>query len=145
MRKQLVLLQIEENGEGAPCNFNASVWNRSSGKKLVYEWFKRFRDRQKTVDDEQFLLNRLANAAIDIYAMASILSRATFSLNKNVPSADYEEKLVNVYCDEAYERVFQHLGVLKSRSKLKNFEFMRAVSLDVANTGGPLQLNPLGV
>ncbi|KAF8770359.1 Very long-chain specific acyl-CoA like protein [Argiope bruennichi] len=99
----------------------------------------------KNIINEQYLLNRLANAAIDIYAMTSILSRATFSLNKNVPSADYEEKIVNVYCSEAYERVFQHLGVLKSGNKLKNFEFMKAVALDVANTGGPLQLNPLGL
>ncbi|GBO36282.1 hypothetical protein AVEN_168480-1 [Araneus ventricosus] len=55
--------------------------------------------------DEQFLLNRLANAAIDIYAMSSILSRATFSLNKNAPSAAYEEKLVNVYCGELAKKM----------------------------------------
>ncbi|GFY75990.1 very long-chain specific acyl-CoA dehydrogenase, mitochondrial [Trichonephila inaurata madagascariensis] len=99
----------------------------------------------KNIINEQFLLNRLANSAIDIYAMTTILSRATCSLNNNIPSADYEEKIVNVFCHEASERVFQNLGVLKSGSKLKNFDFMKATALDVTNTGGPLTINPLGV
>ncbi|GIY36352.1 very long-chain specific acyl-CoA dehydrogenase, mitochondrial [Caerostris darwini] len=99
----------------------------------------------KNIINEQFLLNRLANSAIDIYAMTTILSRATDSLNQNIPSASYEEKLVNVYCNEASERVFQNLGVFKSGTKLKNFDFMKATALDVASIGGPVQINPLGV
>ncbi|GIY97705.1 very long-chain specific acyl-CoA dehydrogenase, mitochondrial [Caerostris extrusa] len=99
----------------------------------------------KNIINEQFLLNRLANSAIDIYTMTTILSRATDSLNQNIPSASYEEKLVNVYCNEASERVFQNLGVFKSGTKLKNFDFMKATALDVASIGGPVQINPLGV
>ncbi|XP_035210229.1 very long-chain specific acyl-CoA dehydrogenase, mitochondrial-like, partial [Stegodyphus dumicola] len=99
----------------------------------------------KDIVSEQFLLNRLANAAIDIYAMATVLSRATHTLNKNLPSADYEEMLTNIICSEASERVHQNLGVLKSGSKLKNFEHMRSLANYVAKFGGPLQNNPLGL
>ncbi|KFM73577.1 Very long-chain specific acyl-CoA dehydrogenase, mitochondrial, partial [Stegodyphus mimosarum] len=91
----------------------------------------------KNIVSEQFHLNRLANAAIDIYAMVTVLSRATHTLNKNLASAAYEEMLTNIICSEASERVHQNLGVLKSGSKLKNFEHMRSLANDIAKFGGP--------
>lgn len=54
----------------------------------------------KNILDEQFLLNRLAAAAIDIYANVVVLSRATRALNLNFPSASHEEKLARVWCNE---------------------------------------------
>ena len=49
---------------------------------------------------EQILLNRLANAAIDIYATLVVLSRVTRGLNKNVSSAEIEKNMVRVICSE---------------------------------------------
>jgi very long chain acyl-CoA dehydrogenase len=48
-------------------------------------------------------LNRIAAAAIDIYAMVVVLSRASTSLNKNLPSAEHERMLTQVWCDEVCE------------------------------------------
>jgi very long chain acyl-CoA dehydrogenase len=45
---------------------------------------------KKSIMDEQFVLNRLADAAIDTYSMAVVLSRASRSLEKNLPSAPHE-------------------------------------------------------
>lgn len=99
----------------------------------------------RNIVGEQYLLNRLANAAIDIYSMVTVLSRATHSLNINAPSASYEEKITNIICSEASERVDQNLNVLKSNSKLSNFQTMSSVASDIVNIGGPVQRNPLGV
>lgn len=54
----------------------------------------------KGIIDEQFLLNRLAQAAIDTYTMTVVLSRATKALNLGLPSAEYETLLTQVYCSE---------------------------------------------
>ena len=52
----------------------------------------------KHIINEQFLLNRLAQPAIDIYVTSCMLSRCTLSLNQNLPSAMQEELMTKVYC-----------------------------------------------
>ena len=64
----------------------------------------------KNILEEQFLLNRLAAAAIDIYANVVVLSRATRSLNLGFPSADHEEKLARVWCNEVMIFFFTSVG-----------------------------------
>lgn len=54
----------------------------------------------KDIIHEQFLLQRLANAAIDIFVMMTVLSRASRSVNKNLPSAQLEVHLASVICSE---------------------------------------------
>lgn len=53
---------------------------------------------------EQILLNRLSNAAIDIYTMLVVLARVTRALNKNVTSADIEKNMARVICSEVSKR-----------------------------------------
>uniref|UniRef100_A0A834V7Z4 Very long-chain specific acyl-CoA dehydrogenase, mitochondrial n=1 Tax=Sarcoptes scabiei TaxID=52283 RepID=A0A834V7Z4_SARSC len=50
---------------------------------------------------EQIILNRVANSVIDIYSMLVLLSRATNALNKNLSSAEFEEKMCKAFCAEA--------------------------------------------
>lgn len=52
------------------------------------------------VVEQQFLLNRLAAAAIDIYAMVVVLSRASRSLQGGYSSAEHESLLAKVWCSE---------------------------------------------
>ena len=52
----------------------------------------------KNIVNEQFLLNRLADAAIDIYGMTVTLSRSTRSLKLNLPSAEQERLLTQAWC-----------------------------------------------
>lgn len=50
----------------------------------------------KNIINEQFLLNRLAQAAIDIYTVNCMLSRCTQSLNSGLASARHEELMTKV-------------------------------------------------
>merc|ERR1719394_2116681 len=52
----------------------------------------------KNIINEQFLLQRLANATIDIYACTCVLSRCTKSLNEGSHSAHHEELMAKVWC-----------------------------------------------
>ena len=54
----------------------------------------------KQIVMEQMLLLRLANSVIDIYTMLILLSRVTLSLNKNIPSAEYESQLCKLFVSE---------------------------------------------
>merc|ERR1711974_251344 len=60
--------------------------------------------------NEQFLLNRLANATIDIYASSCVLARCSKSLNEGVESAHHEEMMTKVWCEEAYTRIINNLN-----------------------------------
>ncbi|XP_025916034.1 very long-chain specific acyl-CoA dehydrogenase, mitochondrial-like, partial [Apteryx rowi] len=59
----------------------------------------------KKIVDEQFVLKRVADAAIDIYAMAVVLSRASRALSQGLPAAQHERLLCDTWCREAHERV----------------------------------------
>lgn len=54
----------------------------------------------KGIVNEQFVLNRLANAAIDIYTSTVVLSRATRSINEKIPSSNQEKLMTQVWCYE---------------------------------------------
>jgi very long chain acyl-CoA dehydrogenase len=56
----------------------------------------------KNIVEEQYYLNRLAEATIDAYSMVVILSRASRSLEKNLPSAQHEATMVKVWCNEVW-------------------------------------------
>ncbi|XP_064639189.1 very long-chain specific acyl-CoA dehydrogenase, mitochondrial-like [Lineus longissimus] len=99
----------------------------------------------KKVVDEQFLLNRLAEAAIDIYAMVAVLSRASRSISEGMPTAKHEENLASVFCEEAAERVKKNLAVLSSGPHKQNFSKMSSISEEVVANGGLVQPHPLGI
>merc|ERR1712152_3575 len=63
----------------------------------------------KNIINEQFLLNRLANATIDIYASSCVLARCSKSLNEGVESAHHEEMMTKIWC-EAYTRIMNNLN-----------------------------------
>uniref|UniRef100_A0A4W3GZY0 ACAD9/ACADV-like C-terminal domain-containing protein n=1 Tax=Callorhinchus milii TaxID=7868 RepID=A0A4W3GZY0_CALMI len=50
--------------------------------------------------DEQFLLKRVADSAIDLYSMAVVLSRASRSLIQAHPTAQHEKLLCETWCIE---------------------------------------------
>lgn len=54
----------------------------------------------KKVTDEQFVVNRISQSTIDIYAMFVILARASRSVNLKLPSSEHEIALVNLFCSE---------------------------------------------
>ncbi|XP_015609991.1 very long-chain specific acyl-CoA dehydrogenase, mitochondrial isoform X2 [Cephus cinctus] len=98
----------------------------------------------KTIVDEQFVLNRLAQAAIDTYTMAAVLSRATLSASKNLPSAQHEILMAQTWCTEASSRVAYNLKVVQSGKHLDVFTKLSKISKNVCEAGDVIQLNPLG-
>ncbi|PNF25569.1 Very long-chain specific acyl-CoA dehydrogenase, mitochondrial [Cryptotermes secundus] len=95
------------------------------------------------VVEEQFVLNRLANAAIDTYTMAVVLSRATMALQSGLPSAHIQELMTKVWCSEASGRVAENLGAIRSSQTLENFSNLSAIAKNVCENGGLIHINPL--
>jgi len=98
----------------------------------------------KSIVDEQFLLNRLASAAIDTYTTAVVLSRSTRSLTSGLPSSQHELLMTQVWCNEASQRIQNNLGALSSSLHKDNFSKMSAIAKNLCEHGGFVQPNPLG-
>jgi len=99
----------------------------------------------KNIINEQFLLYRLANATIDIYASTCMLSRCSKSLSENLESAHQEELMTKVWCSEAYTRIKANLTMLQDANALDNFKTMSKISETVCQREGVVQGNPLGI
>merc|ERR1719365_83822 len=82
----------------------------------------------KSIINEQFILNRLANATIDIYANSCVLARCTKSLNEGLESAHQEEIMTKVWCRQSYGRIMDNLNQLKNPEDLENYKTMAKIS-----------------
>lgn len=98
----------------------------------------------KNIVDEQFILNRLADAAIDLTTSAAVLSRCTKSLNEKIPSAEHEKLMTESWCLQASERVARNLKAVSTGKTLVNYTKMSAISKNVCKELGIVQKNPLG-
>merc|ERR1712150_255471 len=99
---------------------------------------------KKNIMHEQIILSRLADAAIDIYGMAVVLSRCSDSLSKNLPSKELETKYTTLFCNEASQRVALNLKDIKSSSRTANNELVKEISAAVISNGGVAHAGPLG-
>ncbi|XP_012690872.2 very long-chain specific acyl-CoA dehydrogenase, mitochondrial [Clupea harengus] len=98
----------------------------------------------KKIIDEQFVLKRVADCAIDLYAMVVVLSRASRSLEQGHPSAQHEKMLCETWCTEAHDRILQDIGFLRSSTSKQTFKNLRAISKAVVENGGVVSPHPLG-
>ncbi|XP_071798601.1 very long-chain specific acyl-CoA dehydrogenase, mitochondrial-like [Asterias amurensis] len=98
----------------------------------------------KNVVNKQLHLWRMADAAIDIYAMVATLSRASRSLKNEVPSADHEKTMCEFFCNDAAQRVEDNLKALKNKQTKENFEAVPKISQAMVQSGGLLADHPLG-
>ncbi|XP_026208867.1 very long-chain specific acyl-CoA dehydrogenase, mitochondrial [Anabas testudineus] len=98
----------------------------------------------KKIIDEQFVLKRVADCAIDLYAMVVVLSRASRSLSQGHASAQHEKMLCETWCMEAYERVMSDIKTLRSSDSRKLFKNLRAISTATVENGGVVAPHPLG-
>merc|ERR1719145_214500 len=93
----------------------------------------------KNIINEQFLLNRLANATIDIYASSCVLARCSKSLNEGVESAHHEEMMTKIWCEEAYTRIMNNLNELKDPERLSHYKNMAEISKNVCSKMAPFR------
>jgi len=98
----------------------------------------------KRIVDEQMLCYRLADAAIDIYAMICVTSRASRSLERNIESAEHESKLCTVFCSEAAERVNANLRSLSDQVRIKNDKKKKEIADDVIKNFRTIPQHPIG-
>ncbi|XP_066426909.1 very long-chain specific acyl-CoA dehydrogenase, mitochondrial [Molothrus aeneus] len=94
----------------------------------------------KKIVEEQFVLKRVADAAIDVYGMAVVLARASRALGLGLPTAPHERLLSLTWCQEAHERVLTSLRPLPTRS----FRNLRDLAGAVVESGGVVVPTPLG-
>lgn len=99
---------------------------------------------KKKIMGEQFLLNRVANSAIDIYGMVCVLSRASRSLSQGHESAKHESQICQVFCDEASARIDRNLKDTTTSRQLNNYKSLAQISSDVIKNNGTIQQHPLG-
>uniref|UniRef100_A0A336M2Q0 Very long-chain specific acyl-CoA dehydrogenase, mitochondrial n=1 Tax=Culicoides sonorensis TaxID=179676 RepID=A0A336M2Q0_CULSO len=99
----------------------------------------------KNIVDEQFLLKLLADSAIDIYAMASCLSRANNTIKLGLDSAEHERTMTEAWCVEASDRVQTNLRKINSPMFVQNYVKMAQISKNVCSNQGVVQMNPLRV
>ncbi|KAL4659919.1 very long-chain specific acyl-CoA dehydrogenase, mitochondrial [Arapaima gigas] len=98
----------------------------------------------KKIIDEQFVLKRVADSAIDLYAMVVVLSRASRSLSQGLPSAQHEKVLCETWCIEAHARVLADMKALRSSSSKQLFNNLRAISSALVDNNGVVTMHPLG-
>ncbi|XP_017892033.1 very long-chain specific acyl-CoA dehydrogenase, mitochondrial [Ceratina calcarata] len=99
----------------------------------------------RNIVDQQFILNRISQAAFDIYTSAIIMSRASMSVNNKVPSMEHELLMAQTWCSEASRRVNSNLKSISSDKQLNVFTNLSKISRNVCDVGGCVQLNPLGI
>ena len=92
---------------------------------------------------QQMPLTRLANAAIDIYSMLVVLSRASRALDKNISSADVEKRMAKFICSEANIRIERNLQSLRSQPSLNNDHLLRTIAQDVLTREDIVYEHPL--
>ncbi|CAG7838395.1 unnamed protein product [Allacma fusca] len=97
----------------------------------------------KGIVEEQFVLNRLAEAAIDTFCMAAVLSRASQAIQNKHPSAAHETLMAKVWCNEAVERVKVNLGKTKGSKNLQIYKDLSNIAGAICAENGVAHANPL--
>ncbi|XP_055902631.1 very long-chain specific acyl-CoA dehydrogenase, mitochondrial [Eupeodes corollae] len=89
----------------------------------------------KNIVNEQFILTRLADAAIDIYASVVTQSRATRAANMNLPTAEHELMLTKAWALEASDRCRKNLAKTTSGEHLELYRKMSNIAKTVCDNG----------
>eukprot|EP00118_Oscarella_pearsei_P026047 m.309293 g.309293 ORF g.309293 m.309293 type:complete len:617 (+) comp45999_c0_seq1:41-1891(+) len=100
---------------------------------------------KKDIINHQLVLSRIADAAIDTYGMVSVLSRASRSLELELPSAEHEERLCTLFCSEASERALNNLSNSKSSGQESQDKHLTEIAKDVVGNEGYVPVHPLGI
>lgn len=99
----------------------------------------------KNLDSQQFILNKVAECAIDIYSSACVLSRANNAITNKLQTASYETKLANMWIRQATARIMGNVRdvIYKRKSRyLKNFT---EISKNICDNGKIPTNNPLNL
>uniref|UniRef100_A0A8C9TLG6 Very long-chain specific acyl-CoA dehydrogenase, mitochondrial n=1 Tax=Scleropages formosus TaxID=113540 RepID=A0A8C9TLG6_SCLFO len=136
-----------------PCTLpECDLWSSGSRTRQAAKAIERFGGvvedlllkHGKQITDEHFVLKRVADCAIDLYAMTVVLSRASRSLSLALPSSQHEKVLCETWCLEAHERILRDLKALGSSNSRGLLSNVRDISAAVLRHGGVASMHPLG-
>lgn len=99
----------------------------------------------KNIIDQQFVLSRLADCAIDIYAMACVLSRCSRSIKLNLDSVEHERLMTQAWCIEAAERCTNNNKKINDSRYLSVYPKYTQISKNICSAQGVANSNPLNV
>jgi len=119
----------------------------SSSQQLLQNRTKEFSNQvekliakhKRAITEQQFPLQRIANCAIDLYAMAAVMSRATRSATLGLAGHQHERLLAQTFCEEANRRIGVNLKSISDNSD-KN---LKEIADQVFKNGGNIPLHPL--
>lgn len=100
------------------------------------------RHHGKSIIDEQQLLERVADVAIDLYAMVAVVSRATRSLEQRRTTAAHEALLASVFCDRANRRIRRCLRAIEQGRKNGDVQ-LREIADALLSAGAYLPEHPV--
>lgn len=98
----------------------------------------------KNITNEQYVINKIAQSTIDIYAMFVVLSRASRSVNNKIASAEHEVNIANLFCSEAALRVTNNLKDVQDPAFIGRTKVMTQIAKDMAQNGRTVPQHPLG-
>ena len=93
------------------------------------------RHHGKSIIDEQMLVERVADIAIDLYAMVAVVSRATQAIELDRKSAKHETLLASVFCEQANRRIRRRLRAIEQGRKNGDVE-LRQIADELFANGG---------
>jgi acyl-CoA dehydrogenase family member 9 len=100
------------------------------------------RHHGKSIIDEQLLVERVADVAVDLYAMVAVVSRATQALERGHSSAEHETLLASVFCEQANRRIRRRLRAIEQGRKNGDVE-LRRIADELFAHGGYLPSHPI--
>ncbi|OQR95186.1 acyl-CoA dehydrogenase family member 9, mitochondrial precursor [Achlya hypogyna] len=75
------------------------------------------RKHGKNIIHEQLQMKRVADAAIQLFAMTATISRATTALNEKTPTAAHEQALATLFTEYASDKVLAELRAIRTHKK----------------------------
>ncbi|CAJ0931885.1 unnamed protein product, partial [Mesorhabditis belari] len=97
---------------------------------------------KKGIIERQFELTRIGDAAIDIFALTCVLSRATFSAKHGAASFEHEKDIVKLFAEQAASRITANLKVAREGSPTE-VSLIEKIATDVCKNGGLPQRHPI--
>nr|ACI90354.1 hypothetical protein [Philodina roseola] len=98
----------------------------------------------KNIREEQFIVHRIGDTTIDLYAMAAALSRCSQSFKNQYPTAVHEANLVRIFCEEAFDRVNANIDLVQSSAFYARGKLMSELSREIVDKEATVPVHPLG-
>jgi len=99
----------------------------------------------KSIRDEQFIVHRIGEVTIDLFSMAAGLSRCTQAFKKQRSSAVHESHLVNIWCEEAYDRINHNLNLILNPAFAARTKLMTTLAREIIDKEATVPGHPLDI